>query len=76
VQDLIAGKRHRQTPITTTRRTRHPYQLRGLLFCGVCRRRMQGSWNNDKPTTAASTPPSTAWPTTPNIPAASTSGKS
>jgi site-specific DNA recombinase len=31
------------------RRTRHPYALRGLLYCGVCGRRMQGSWNNGKP---------------------------
>jgi site-specific DNA recombinase len=23
-----------------------PYALRGLLFCGICQRRMQGSWNN------------------------------
>ena len=22
--------------------------LRGLLFCGICTRRMQGSWNNDQ----------------------------
>jgi site-specific DNA recombinase len=49
VQDLIAGKKHRQTQITTVKRTRHPYQLRGLLFCGICLRRMQGSWNNEKP---------------------------
>jgi site-specific DNA recombinase len=31
------------------RRARHPYALRGLLYCGVCGRRMQGSWNNGKP---------------------------
>ncbi|WP_322779757.1 recombinase family protein [Frankia sp. Cas4] len=31
------------------KRTRHPYQLRGLMHCGICRRRMQGSWNNGKP---------------------------
>jgi hypothetical protein len=30
------------------RRTPRPYGFRGLLFCGVCERRMQGSWNNDK----------------------------
>ncbi len=30
-------------------RTRHPYLLRGLLFCGVCRRRMQGNFNNGLP---------------------------
>ncbi|WP_307873709.1 MULTISPECIES: recombinase family protein [unclassified Frankia] len=31
------------------KRTRHPYQLRGLMHCGLCQRRMQGSWNNGKP---------------------------
>jgi site-specific DNA recombinase len=49
VQNLLASKKNRQTQITTIKRTRHPYQLRGLLFCGICHRRMQGSWNNDKP---------------------------
>ncbi len=29
------------------RRTPRPYALRGLLFCGICGRRMQGSWNNE-----------------------------
>jgi len=28
---------------------RRPYVLRGVLFCGICRRRMQGTWNNDAP---------------------------
>jgi site-specific DNA recombinase len=49
VEDLFAARRHRQAPVTTVKRTRHPYQLRGLLFCGLCHRRMQGSWNNEKP---------------------------
>jgi site-specific DNA recombinase len=31
------------------RRTPRPYTLRGLLYCGICERRMQGSWNNDAP---------------------------
>ncbi|MET7327445.1 zinc ribbon domain-containing protein [Nonomuraea sp. NPDC005650] len=31
-----------------SRRTPRPYIFRGLLFCGGCERRMQGSWNNDK----------------------------
>ena len=31
------------------RRTPRPYIFRGLLFCGICDRRMQGSWNNGKP---------------------------
>jgi site-specific DNA recombinase len=30
-------------------RVRRPYQLRGLLFCGYCDRRMQGEWNNQAP---------------------------
>jgi hypothetical protein len=31
------------------RRTSHSYALRGLLRCGICGRKMQGSWNNGKP---------------------------
>jgi site-specific DNA recombinase len=31
------------------RPTPRPYTLRGLLYCGVCERRMQGSWNNHAP---------------------------
>ncbi len=31
------------------RRSPHPYSLRGILFCGICGRRMQGSWNNEAP---------------------------
>jgi site-specific DNA recombinase len=27
---------------------KHPYALRGLIFCSVCRRRMQGNWNNGR----------------------------
>ncbi|MBT2233496.1 recombinase family protein [Nonomuraea sp. NEAU-A123] len=30
------------------RRTPCPYIFRGRLFCGICYRRMQGSWNNNK----------------------------
>jgi hypothetical protein len=30
-------------------RVKHPYQLRGVLFCGYCGRRMQGEWNNQAP---------------------------
>jgi hypothetical protein len=33
--------RHSSAPAT--------YQLRGLIFCGLCQRRMQGSWNNGRP---------------------------
>jgi hypothetical protein len=49
VQQLFAGKHHRQISVTTIKRTHHPYQLRGLLFCDLCQHRTQGSWNNDKP---------------------------
>ena len=31
------------------RRSPRPYVLRGLLYCGVCTRRMEGSWNNGRP---------------------------
>ena len=30
-------------------RSRHDYALRGLLFCGICGRRMQGHWANTAP---------------------------
>ena len=30
------------------RRTPRGYALRGIVRCGVCKRRMQGSWNNGK----------------------------
>ncbi|GAA0917755.1 recombinase family protein [Nonomuraea longicatena] len=30
------------------RRTPHPYVLRHLLRCGVCQRRMEGTWNNGR----------------------------
>lgn len=29
-------------------RTRHPYALAGIMRCGICGRRMQGSWNNGR----------------------------
>jgi site-specific DNA recombinase len=31
------------------RRTPRAYALRGLVRCGICGRKMQGSWNNGKP---------------------------
>jgi site-specific DNA recombinase len=31
------------------RRTSHAYLLRGLLRCGLCDRRMQGTWNHGRP---------------------------
>jgi hypothetical protein len=36
-------------PLRRARCTPRPYVLRGLLYCGVCDRRMQGSWNNHAP---------------------------
>jgi site-specific DNA recombinase len=30
------------------RRTSHPYLLQGLLYCGICDRRMHGTWNNNQ----------------------------
>lgn len=37
-----------RTTIRKPRRTPRPYLLRGLLRCGLCDRRMQGSWNHDQ----------------------------
>jgi site-specific DNA recombinase len=31
------------------RSTPRAYVLRSLIYCGVCNRRMQGTWNNGKP---------------------------
>lgn len=31
------------------RRTPRGYALRGIMRCGICGRKMQGSWNNGKP---------------------------
>ena len=35
-----------RTTIRKPRRTARPYLLRGLLRCGLCDRKMQGSWNH------------------------------
>ena len=37
-----------RTTIRKPRRTPRPYLLRGLLRCGLCERRMQGSWNHEQ----------------------------
>ena len=47
-QQLLAVKNARKI-VRRPRSTPRPYILRGLLFCGICHRRMQGSWNNDQP---------------------------
>jgi len=37
-----------RSTIRKPRRTPRPYLLRGLVRCGLCERRMQGSWNHDQ----------------------------
>ncbi len=44
---LLAVKQAREV-IRRPRSSPRAYPLRGLLFCGICQRRMQGSWNNDQ----------------------------
>lgn len=47
VQALMS--RHIQTKERGPRSDNHyPYALRGLIFCAVCKRRMQGNWNNGR----------------------------
>ncbi|MFD0884120.1 recombinase family protein, partial [Streptosporangium algeriense] len=47
-QEILAGRG--KGPTThTPHRTRRPYALRGVLFCGYCGRRMQGNWNHQHP---------------------------
>lgn len=48
VQMTLTGRGNRHTD-KTRKRTPKPYQLRGLLYCGICDRRMQGQWVNDAP---------------------------
>ena len=48
VQQLL-GAGGRRTHDRKPRRTPREYALTGLMHCGVCQRRMQGSWNNGKP---------------------------
>lgn len=47
VQAIVAG-RGRAKP-RSRMRVRRPYVLRGLVSCGVCRRRMQGQWSHERP---------------------------
>ncbi|MFI0411931.1 recombinase family protein [Actinomadura sp. 3N508] len=47
-QELLAARGHgpaRHKP----HRARHLYMLRGILHCGICHRKMEGSWNNGAP---------------------------
>jgi site-specific DNA recombinase len=48
VQDLLAAAGRRAVD-RKPRRTPREYALTGLMYCGICQRRMQGSWNNGKP---------------------------
>ncbi|WP_261561840.1 recombinase family protein [Frankia tisae] len=48
VQARYAAKKLDPSGPREPKRTRHPYQLRGRMRCGICQRRMQGSWNNGK----------------------------
>ncbi|MEX5636355.1 zinc ribbon domain-containing protein [Parafrankia sp. FMc2] len=48
VQARLAAKKLDPSGPREPKRTRHPYQLRGRMRCGICQRRMQGSWNNGK----------------------------
>ena len=47
-QRLLAAKNARQV-VRRPRTSPRTYALRGVLFCGICHRRMQGTWNNDQP---------------------------
>jgi site-specific DNA recombinase len=47
-QELLAARRGMQGP-HKPHRSKHVYALRGLLFCGICDRRMQGLWANAAP---------------------------
>jgi site-specific DNA recombinase len=47
-QELLTARRGTQGE-HKPHRSRHNYALHGLLFCGVCDRRMQGHWANAAP---------------------------
>jgi hypothetical protein len=47
VQLIFQGARRSAVRLTTT--VRGPYVLSGLVHCGACNRRMQGSWNHGQP---------------------------
>ena len=54
------------------RTTVHPYALKGLVHCGLCGRRMESAWTNDRAYYRCRFPKEYALPTTSTIPAAST----
>ncbi len=47
-QQLLAAKNACEV-VRRPRSSPRRYVLRGLLLCGICNRRMQGTWNNDQP---------------------------
>ena len=48
VQAMVAGRAHAPAE-HKPHRSRHPYALRGCVWCGVCERRMQSHWAHDVP---------------------------
>jgi hypothetical protein len=48
VQVMIAGRAHAPAE-HKPHRSRHPYALRGCVWCAVCERRMQSHWAHDVP---------------------------
>jgi DNA invertase Pin-like site-specific DNA recombinase len=48
-QQHVGGHRGQQPLQRTPRRSPRPYLLRGRLHCGLCQRRMEGTWNHDAP---------------------------
>ncbi|HVM54377.1 MAG TPA: recombinase family protein [Acidimicrobiales bacterium] len=47
-QEVAAAGLHRPLPNGKRRTTARRYLLSGRVACGLCGRRMQGSWNNDR----------------------------
>ena len=68
-QQMLAARSGRASTSRTAPAT--PYALRGLLFCGICDRRMQGSWNNAAPYYRCIFPTEYARPTRVRTPATS-----
>ena len=48
VQAMVAGRAHAPAA-HKPHRARHPYALRGCVWCGICERRMQGHWVREAP---------------------------
>ena len=48
VQLMMTGRREQHAG-HKPHRARHPYGLRGCVWCGLCERRMQGHWVNSTP---------------------------